>query len=132
MPAEDLKEKLRELIIDEKELTEALIDRIKKLIRLTKDGGVVFMIPKDELSIKSQVMLYLLGKKMARDADLVSSEVASIDEISGAIGADYFTVAARLNELKKEGLVLTVERGGYTIQPANINKILDEVEKGRG
>lgn len=46
-----MRAKLRELIIDEQELTAALIDRAKRFIRLTRDGKVVFMVPLDKLPI---------------------------------------------------------------------------------
>lgn len=126
---DDQLKKLKELLIDEEELSTALIERTKRFIRLTKDGKVIYMIPKDKLALRAQIMLYLAGKRFAREMGLVQSDVASIEEISASVGADYFVVAARLKELKDQQLVLAVERGGYTVQLAKLNEILDSVEK---
>ncbi|MEM4354022.1 MAG: hypothetical protein QW470_04645 [Candidatus Caldarchaeum sp.] len=125
----ELKRKLRELIVDEEELSAALVDKTKRFIRLTRDGKVVFMVQKDKLPIRSQILLYLTGKRIARELGLVKSDLASIEEISAAIGAEYFTVAARLKELKDQYLVFAVERGGYTVQLAKLQEILDSVER---
>ncbi|MEM1945385.1 MAG: hypothetical protein QW614_02865 [Candidatus Caldarchaeum sp.] len=87
------------------------------------------MVQKDRLPIRSQILLYLTGKRIARELGLVESDLASIEEISAAIGAEYFTVAARLKELKDQYLVFAVERGGYTVQLAKLQEILDSVER---
>lgn len=128
-PEVDLKAKLRELIIDEQELTSALIDRAKRFIRLTREGKVVFMVPLDRLPIWARVLLYLAGKRLAKEAGLIESDVATIEEISTAIGAEYFTVASRLKELKDQYSVQTVERGGYIVQLARLHEILDKIER---
>ncbi|MEM0440115.1 MAG: hypothetical protein QXF45_01675 [Candidatus Caldarchaeum sp.] len=128
MQNDELQKKLKELLIDEEELSTALVERAKRFIRLTKDGKVIFMIPKDKLPLRAQIMLYLAAKRFAREMGLVQSDVASIEEISGSLGADYFVVAARLKELKDSQLVLAVERGGYTVQLAKHNEVLDAVE----
>ncbi|MDW7977380.1 MAG: hypothetical protein RMH74_01090 [Candidatus Caldarchaeum sp.] len=125
----ELQNKLKELIIDEKELSAALVERAKRFIRLTRDGKVVFMVPKDKLPLRSQILLYLMGKRLARELGLVEKDVASIEEVSGAVGAEYFSVAARLKELKDQYMVLAVERGGYTVQLAKLQELLDSVEK---
>ncbi|MCS7137584.1 MAG: hypothetical protein NZ941_04350 [Candidatus Caldarchaeum sp.] len=125
----ELQRKLKELIIDEEELSAALVDRARRFIRLTRDGRVVFMVPKDKLPLRSQILLYLMGKRLARELGLVEKDVASIEEISGAVGAEYFSVAARLKELKDQYMVLAVERGGYTVQLAKLQELLDSVEK---
>ncbi|MCS6770004.1 MAG: hypothetical protein NZ570_06180 [Candidatus Caldarchaeum sp.] len=125
----ELQRKLKELIIDEEELSAALVDRARRFIRLTRDGRVVLMIPKDKLPLRSQILLYLMGKRLARELGLVEKDVASIEEISGAVGAEYFSVAARLKELKDQYMVLAVERGGYTVQLAKLQELLDSVEK---
>ncbi|MEM4363218.1 MAG: hypothetical protein QXT90_04160 [Candidatus Caldarchaeum sp.] len=39
------------------------------------------------------------------------------------------SVAARLKELKDQYLVFAVERGGYTVQLAKLQEILDSVER---
>ncbi|MEM2114904.1 MAG: hypothetical protein QXS12_05565, partial [Candidatus Caldarchaeum sp.] len=70
----ELKRKLRELIVDEEELSAALVDRTKRFIRLTRDGKVVFMVQKDRLPIRSQILLYLTGKRIARELGLVESD----------------------------------------------------------
>ncbi len=123
------RKKLEKLIIDEEELSEVLIDRLRRYIRLTKGGEVVFMIPKDQLPVKAQVLLYLAGKKIARELGLTETDTAGIEEIAIALASDYFTVAARLNELKNQRLVFAVERGSYTVQLSRLQEILDMVEK---
>jgi len=123
------KKKLEKLIIDEGELSEVLIDRLRKFIRLTRNGEVVFVIPKDQLPVKAQVLLYLAGKKIARELELTKTDTAGIEEIAIALAADYFTVAGGLNELKNQRLVFAVERGSYTVQLSMLREILDIVEK---
>ncbi|MDW8084260.1 MAG: hypothetical protein RMI49_03580 [Candidatus Caldarchaeum sp.] len=129
MTDEKIREKLKELLVDEQEISATLIDRVKRFVRLTKDGKVIFMTAKDKLPLRSQIMLYLAGKRFAKELGLIETDVSSIEEISASLSADYFVVAARLKELKDQQMVLAVERGGYTVQLAKLNEILDAVEK---
>lgn len=87
------------------------------------------MIPLDSLPVWARVLLYLVGKRLAKEIGLVKTDVATIEEISAATGSDYFSVAARLKELKGQYLVSTVERGGYIVQLAKLQEILERVEK---
>ncbi|BAJ51386.1 hypothetical protein CSUB_C1535 [Candidatus Caldarchaeum subterraneum] len=127
MEKNDIKEKLRDLVIEE-EISPEHVEKIKRFIRLTKKGQIVFVTPKEKLPLRGQILLYLLGKKLAKELELVDKESASNEEISRGLDADYFQVTARLSELKSQNYVLSVERGEYIIVLARLKEILDRLE----
>ncbi|MEM0336652.1 MAG: hypothetical protein QXS96_05400 [Candidatus Caldarchaeum sp.] len=125
---EDLKEKLKRELLLEEEITSEQIERVKRFIRFTNKGQIVFVAPREKLPLRDQILLYLLGKRLAREAGLGEKDSASIEEISNGLGADYFQVAARLSDLKTQHYVLSVERGEYIMVFARLNEILDRLE----
>ncbi|GBC69663.1 hypothetical protein HRbin01_01365 [archaeon HR01] len=127
MEKNDIKEKLRDLVIEE-EISPELVEKVKKFIRLTRRGQIVFVVPKEKLTIRDQILLYLLGKRLAKELEFVEKDSASIEEISSGLGADYFSVASRLSELKSQHYVLSVERGEYIMVLARLKEILDRLE----
>ncbi|MEM1944111.1 MAG: hypothetical protein QXE50_05695 [Nitrososphaerota archaeon] len=124
----DIQAKLRELIIDDSGLTAELIARAKRFIRLTRDGKVVFMVPLDMLPIWARVLLYVTGKRLAKEAGLITNEVVTIEEISTAVGADYFKVRQILSDFVDQNLVVSVERDGYIVNLAMLHEIIKLVE----
>ena len=126
---EDLKEKLKRELLLEEEITSEQLERIKRFIRLTNKGQVVFVVPREKLPLRDQILLYLLGKKLAQEAGLADKDSASIEEVGNGLGVDYFQVAARLSDLKTQHYVLAAERGEYIVILERLNEILDRLEK---
>ena len=58
---------IEEMTVDYSNALEKIFDLAKQFIRITKDGKV-FILFKDKLSGKEQILLYLIGKLYAKEA----------------------------------------------------------------
>ncbi|MCL7389077.1 MAG: hypothetical protein LZ173_03975 [Thaumarchaeota archaeon] len=71
------------------------------MIGLTKNGKIIFKINRRKISISDQILLYLAGKKLAYEAELVESDTCSITELRDELGINEKVIGARLSELIK-------------------------------
>jgi len=126
-----LGEKVRQkLTIDEGELMDAQLDALRKYIGLTKDGKVVFKVDKSKLSQRHRILLYAIGKYLAHEANYVTEPHVTLEELVNELGLGYMAASARCSELRREGLLLSVERGMFRvlIRPV-IEKVLAELSQ---
>ncbi|RLF99565.1 MAG: hypothetical protein DRN49_04210 [Thaumarchaeota archaeon] len=128
MTEDALVKKIKEELIEPEELPLELIDRIKAMIRLTRDGKILFLFDRRKISSADLILLYLAGKKLANIAGLIESASAKLDEISKELGLPKGTVAPRLEERRCEGEVVRVERGIYEITSIGIINVVNRVE----
>ena len=125
----ELAEKIRnKLTVDESIIIEHVLDRLSKLIGITKTGTVVFKISKEMLTTKNQIALYAIGKYMAKQAGYIESDQISIEELSRELGISPKIASTRAGELRREGRLISLERGMYRINPILIESIISEIE----
>ena len=125
----ELAEKIRnKLTVDESIIIEHVLDRLSKLIGITKTGKVVFKISKEMLTTKNQIALYAIGKYMAKQAGYIESDQISIEELSRELGISPKIASTRAGELRREGRLISLERGMYRINPILIESIISEIE----
>ena len=125
----ELAEKIRnKLTVDESIIIEHVLDRLSKLIGITKTGKVIFKISRDALTTKNQIALYAIGKYMAKQAGYIESDQISIEELSRELGISPKIASTRAGELRREGKLISLERGMYRINPILIEGIISEIE----
>ncbi|MEM0090702.1 MAG: hypothetical protein QXF84_05080 [Nitrososphaerota archaeon] len=125
----DLAEKIRQkLTVDELVILEQTLDRLSRFIGLTKDGRVLIKLDRTKMSTRHLISLYAVGKYMAKQAGYLTEDIITIDEVTRELGVDGKVAAARIAELRREGVLLGVERGQYRFNPSHIERILAELE----
>ena len=92
------------------------------------DGKIIFKIDRSRLSISDQILLYLLGKKLAYEAKLTGTDSCSLLELSRELGVNEKLVSARLSDLIKAGKVERLEKGIHRIHLMVINEVINRLE----
>jgi len=128
MSKEALAEKIRKKLVIESEITDEVIDKASRLIGLTKEGKIIFKIDRGRLSIADQVLLYLIAKRLAYEAELVDRDSCSLSELAQELGISVRVVAARLSELLRKNLVERLETGTYRVSPLAISETINRLE----
>lgn len=114
------------LLINEDDLFDSIIDMSAELVKLDSSGRV-HIITEAKLKDQYSVTLYMIGKCLAKHAELVTDEAIDADEISSALGIKKPVVQARLSDLKKEGVLEVIEKGRYRIVMPRMHSTLKEI-----
>ena len=127
---------LEELIYDEEEEFEKLIPKVKKIVRVKKDGSPVILCDRSLLSHSELIMAYLVGKFFARKLEFVETDSVTNNELSKVLKLKNNVVHARLKELRNEGYVEQVRRGEHRISTVKLeeflDRVLEKIEKKKG
>jgi predicted transcriptional regulator of viral defense system len=123
---------LKSLLIDEDAMLERLVSRSGKILKIDKSGNIIFLIPSSRLTHRQIIALVSLGHYFAAELGIREEDTVSADDFLPYLDTDKKTVTARLADLKKEGVVHTVERGRFRVSILGIGKILDEIESIEG
>ena len=119
---------LKKMLIDEDAVFERLVDRASNLFKIDKSGNIIFLIPKSRLTHRQSIALVLLGRYFAAELDILETDTMTSSDLSPYVNTDKKSITARLADLKKEGVVQSIERGTFRVSILGINKILDELE----
>lgn len=101
-------------------------DRVKEVIRITKDGKILFNVDLTKLSAKQIVCLYMIGKVYARVAGYVDTESVSNRELL-ALNMPEGTIGYTLKELRDERTIVAEKAGIHRILYTEIGRILNSV-----
>jgi hypothetical protein len=119
---------IKELVYEDEVEFERLIPKVKKLVRVRKNGSPVIFdsvrLTQDEL-----IMAYLTGRFFAEKLGFVDKNTSTNKEISEALRLDEHILAARLSDLIKRGFIERSARGEHRIVLVNLEKFLDEFLK---
>ena len=118
---------LSELLYDEVEEFEKLVPKVKKIVRIKKDGTPIIVCDRRRLSKSELIVCYLIGKFFAKKLELVDADSATNKELSEALKINERVIAARLNDLRNEGLVEQVARGEHKISTVDLEFFLDKI-----
>jgi hypothetical protein len=116
------------LVVDEGQLAQEMLERVRQHLGLTPKGQVYIRDP-GRYRQRDLLLLYLAGARYSSDAGLRSSEGSSLTEICENLGLDTRVAAARLTELRNEGKVESPSRGEYRLVFPRLNAILNEIEE---
>jgi len=123
---EDKISSLSELIYDEDEEFEKLVPKVKKIVRVKKDGTPVIVCDRRKLSQGEMIACYLIGKFFAKKLELTETDTATNKELAKALKMNERVVGARLKDLR-EGVVEQVARGEHKISTVNLESFLDKL-----
>ncbi len=131
-PTTDIRERIRQsLLVDEHHAMDATLPLCKPHIQLDPTGRVHFK-QLHALKHAERVLLFLVGKRMAKEAGLVETDVSTLDEVAEATGVQRNIVTARLSDLEKKRLVELSGRGSYRAVMANAPAALTAMGKKVG
>lgn len=97
-------------------------DLAKQLIRITKDGKVD-LVNKDDLTVKEKILLYLIGKLYAREAELAATDEVGNTELTDELGLPGGSVLPGLKELREENKIRRTTKGKYSYHTINLNVV---------
>jgi len=122
------KETIRKaLLIREEENLKELVSLASKVIGITENGDILLKIQGKEISLKEKILLLLIGKKFAHEAELSDDCVITLDEISRNLNADKKISSARISELVRERKVRFKDRGKYEVVFYDIKSFLENI-----
>ena len=128
----DLKKKIiEEMTADYANALEKNFDLAKQLIRITKDGKVDVVV-KDKLTGKQNILLYLIGKMYAKEAELTTTNDVGNQELMDELGVPKGSLLPWLKDLRDENRINTATKGKYTFHTIASNvleKTLKEILK---
>lgn len=123
----DKRKLLESILIDEEAIFEKIVEKAKSLFGLNKRGEIILHIPRDELTQRQLIAVYLIGGVFAKELELRDTDVFTAEELSGLTKMDKRKVTARLHDLKMEFIAASPERGQFNISISGANRILDEI-----
>lgn len=128
----ELKRKIIEgMTVDYASALDKNFDLAKQLIRITKEGKIDVLF-KDRLTGKENILLYLIGKLYAKEAELVPTDDAGNKELMDELGIPKGSLLPGLKELRDENKIKTITKGKYSYHVAALNiveKTLKEIIK---
>lgn len=128
----NLKRKIiEEMTVDYGSALEKNFDLAKQLIRMTKDGKIDVLF-KDKLIGTECILLYLIGKLYAKEAELTPTDDAGNKELMDELGVPKGSLLPWLKELRDENRIKTITKGRYTYHIVALNvveKTLKEILK---
>lgn len=129
---DNLKRKIiEEMTVDYGSSLEKNFDLAKQLIRITKDGKID-VLSKDKLTGKECLLLYLIGKLYAKEAELTPTDDAGNKELMDELGVPKGSLLPWLKELRDENRIKTTTKGKFTYHVVALNfveKSLKEILK---
>jgi predicted transcriptional regulator len=123
------KELLKELLVEDEKPLEILIGRIKKILRLTKLGNPIFIIPYYKLNDTEKLAVHLIVQYLTKELGISTKESLNVAELAKRAGVKYKTTTARLSEMLEDGIVDKTSSGEYYITPVGIEIITERLEK---
>lgn len=121
VPAFDLTCKIM-LNIDLAKLIEDIID----VIAIAPEGPEL-LVPKARLTDREALQLHLLAAFIGAKLGKFARETLTKEELSTRLGKNVKTVATRLGELVKDGIVSKTEDGSYRIMTIGVKRLQDEI-----
>lgn len=118
---------MKELIYDDEEEFEKLVPKVKKVVRVKKDGTPIIVCDRRRLSQGELITCYLIGKFFAKKLELTETDTATNKELSRALKINERVVSARLKDLRDEEIVEQVARGEHKISTVNLESFLDKL-----
>ena len=128
--------KLKERIIDEMTVnhSDALgknFDLARQFIRITRDGKVDVLV-KDKVTGLEMILLYLIGKLYAKEAELTPTDDVGNNELMNELGIPQGSLGRWLKDLRDTNRIRQISRGKYAYHAIALNVVertLKSIEK---
>jgi len=126
---ENLRKRIREeMSIDYANVFEKNFELAKQFVRVTSDGKVDVLV-KEKLSGKEQILLYLIGKLYAKEADLTATEYVGNKELADELGIPMGSLLPWLKSLRDTNKIKAVKKGHHSIPINLVERSLKTIEK---
>lgn len=123
---------IEDLFVTKEKMIEKLVEKSQGILGIEKDKKeILFLIPKNSLTDKEMIVLYLLGKFFLKEVGLESESVVSLEELSEKTGLENQAISKRIFELRKNGIINSPDRSKYEIEYTNVDEILEDIKKKR-
>lgn len=110
----NLKKKIMdEMIVDYSNALERNFDIAKRFLRITTIGRIS-ILTKDQLKIKEQILVYLIGKLYAVEAGLANEDNVGNKEFLDELGIPKGSLLPALKELRDKKRIELVKKGRYS------------------
>jgi hypothetical protein len=122
---------IEEMTVDYSNALERDFDLAKQFIRITRDGKVEVLF-KDRLTGEEQILLYLIGKLYAKEANFIPTDDVGNQELMDELGIPKGSVLPWLKSLRDKNKIKQVKKGRNThhsIQVNVVEKTLQTIEK---
>lgn len=121
--AGNLKEKIiEEMTANYSSALDKNFDLAKQLIRITTDGKVD-VLPKEKLTGKENILLYLIGKLYAKEAELAPTDDVGNKELMDELGVPKGSLLPWLKDLREENKIKQISKGKYTHHTVALNVV---------
>lgn len=128
----DLKKRIREeMTVDYSSVLEENFDLAKQFIRLTEDGEVEVRV-KEKVTGEEAILLYLLGKKYAKEGGYTLTDEVGNEEFLGNLGMPEGSLLPWLKSLRDRNRIKRIKRERYVYHVIPIGlvgetlKLIDE------
>ncbi len=115
------------LKVSKNQILENLLKKVAQFIKFTDDGDIFFIPPKDQLTEKEQIGLYLIGKYYAYREGTIKKKEVSNSELSTNLGIKPKNLSARLSELKDRNYIKSEKRGEHYFFVPLIDRFVNEI-----
>ncbi|MFH1382230.1 MAG: hypothetical protein ABIH70_04975 [Chloroflexota bacterium] len=113
---------IEEMTVDYGSALEKNFDLAKQLIRITKDGKID-VLPKDKLTGTECIILYLIGKLYAKEAELTPTDDASNSELMDELGVPKGSLLPWLKTLRDDNKIKTTTKGKLSYHVVALNVV---------
>lgn len=125
---ENLGERVRgELMSDYANALERGFDKAKHLLRVTPEG-LVEVLDKETFTNEEAILVYLIGKLYAVEAELAEEAWVGTAELKEELGMPKGSVDYSLTELRKNNLTRSKKEGGKLYVRIRPNRIEEALE----
>jgi biotin operon repressor len=129
------KELYDKLVVDSNQRNEQIekiiMDKVPNLIKIrTEDGGIDFE-NYDDLENTERILLFLIGKFLAKRLGLIEKTSFSQKDIYSELELPRTTVQGNLKKLKEKGYIIKTSEDSYTISYHRIIGILEGISNTR-
>jgi DNA-binding transcriptional regulator YhcF (GntR family) len=119
---------LEGFLFDEDEVFTKHLDEFRSLVSIRKEDGTILIHNASRISDSDRIVLYLIGAYLRHKLGMDFPE-ASIEEIANGLHIKPNVVAARLKELREQGLVSSTSRGISKISFLEIDSFLEKIHE---
>jgi len=128
----NLKDRIvNEMKADYKSALERNFEIAKRLLKVT-DQGKVHIIRKEKLTGKEQILIYLIGKRYAKEAGLTETENVANKELMEELGVPQGSVLPWTKDLRDSNKIRQADPGIHYIPLNLIESTLAELTKKTG
>jgi len=119
---------LEEMTVDYSNALEKNFNLAMQFIRTTKEGKIDVII-KDKITVEDQILIYLIGKLYAKEAELSETYEVENQELMDELGIPGNTIRPKLKKLRDNNKIKPVNKGKHIIQINVLERTLKSIEE---